>query len=167
MFNQTTEYALRAMAVLALSPDERCSSSALAERTQAPMDYLSKVLQSLAGAGLINGRRGVHGGYQVSRRPDEIQLLEIINAVSPLERIHECPLGIESHGPNLCPLHRKMDEAIAAVADIFRGVTIADLLDQPGQNTPLCERNPKGHAGATLTIGGGSGEASAGGRKGR
>ncbi len=50
MFNQTTEYALRAMAVLALEPDERSSSGALAERTQAPMDYLSKVLQSLAGA---------------------------------------------------------------------------------------------------------------------
>ncbi|MFG0276301.1 MAG: Rrf2 family transcriptional regulator [Phycisphaerales bacterium] len=165
MFNQTTEYALRAMAVLALEPDVRASSGALAERTQAPMDYLSKVLQSLASAGLIEGRRGVRGGYKVTRAPEKIQLLDIINAVSPLERIRECPLGLKSHGVNLCPLHRKMDEAIGAVVDIFRDVSLADLLNEPGASTPLCEQRPSGQSGASLTVGGGS--PSGNGRKGR
>jgi len=165
MFNQTTEYALRAMAVLALSPEERTASGALAERTQAPLEYLSKVLQSLAGAGLIEGRRGVKGGYKVARDPANIQLLDIINAVSPMERIGECPLGLKSHGVNLCPLHRKMDEAIVAVMDIFSGVSLADLLDEPGANTPLCEQRPSKQAGASLTVGGGP--ASGNGRKGR
>jgi Rrf2 family protein len=165
VFNQTTEYALRAMAVLALEPDERSSSGALAERTQAPMDYLSKVLQSLAGAGLIEGRRGVRGGYKVARDPADIQLLDIINAVSPLQRIRECPLGLKSHGVNLCPLHRKMDEAIDAVMRIFRDVSLADLLNEPGASTPLCEQRPAGQSGASLTVGGGP--ASGNGRKGR
>lgn len=165
MFNQTTEYALRAMSVLALEPDERTSSGALAERTQAPLEYLSKVLQSLAGAGLIEGRRGVRGGYRVAHDPADIQLLDIINAVSPMERIRECPLGLKSHGVNLCPLHRKMDEAIGAVMDIFGGVTLADLLEEPGASTPLCEQRGPKRAGASLTVGGG--RASGNGRKGR
>lgn len=165
MFNQTTEYALRAMAVLALSPDERTASAVLAERTQAPMDYLSKVLQSLASAGLIDGRRGVGGGYRVVRPPKDIQLLEIIDAVSPLETIDECPLGLKSHGVNLCPLHRKMDDAIRTVIDLFRDVSLADLLHQPGALTPLCETRPPTKAVASLTVGGRG--AGSNGKKGR
>jgi Rrf2 family protein len=123
------------------------------------------VLQSLAAAGLVDGRRGVKGGYKVAHEPADIQLLDIINAVSPVERIRECPLGLKSHGVNLCPLHKKMDEAIGAVMDIFSGVTLADLLEQPGANTPLCEQQPSGRAKASLTVGGG--RASGNGRKGR
>lgn len=154
MFSQTTEYALRAMAVLALSPDERVASGALAERTQAPIDYLSKVLQSLAGAGLIEGRRGVGGGYRVSRPPQDIQLLDIIRAVGTLDPIRECPLGLKSHGANLCPLHRKMDEAIRTLIDQFSGISLADLMHQPGASTPLCEARPSDQASASLTVGG-------------
>lgn len=150
MLSQTTEYALRAMACLALTADQRVSSSALAERTQAPPDYLSKVLQSLTAAGLVDGRRGVGGGYRLAHAPGDVQLMEIINAVGPLERITTCPLGLKTHGSNLCPLHRKMDEAVAAVTGIFENVTLADLLNQPGKNTPLCETR----AATPLTVGG-------------
>jgi Rrf2 family transcriptional regulator, nitric oxide-sensitive transcriptional repressor len=164
VFSQTTEYALRAMACLALTGNQRVSSGALAERTQAPPDYLSKVLQSLTAAGLVDGRRGVGGGYRMAHEPGDVQLLEIINAVSPLERITTCPLGLKTHGSNLCPLHRKMDEAVAAVTRIFENVTLADLLNQPGANTPLCETR----ASASLTVGGrANGTASAGRKKAR
>ena len=63
MFSQTTEYALRAMACLALRPQQLTSAIALADQTKVPANYLAKVLQQLAGAGLIDGRRGV-GGFR-------------------------------------------------------------------------------------------------------
>jgi Rrf2 family protein len=139
MFSQTTEYALRAMACLALRPDQLVPTPILAEQTKVPSNYLAKVLQQLASAELITGRRGVGGGYQLARPAGQINLLEVINAVGSLHRIKSCPLGLANHGPNLCPLHRRLDEAAAKVIDIVQGVTLQDLVSDPRSNKPLCD----------------------------
>ncbi len=67
MFSQTTEYALRVMAWLALSPDLLVPTLTLADKTKVPAHYLAKVLQQLASAELVTGRRGVRGGYKLAR----------------------------------------------------------------------------------------------------
>ncbi|RMH23680.1 MAG: Rrf2 family transcriptional regulator [Planctomycetota bacterium] len=143
MISSTAEYALRAMSWLALTPDERVASSALAEKTLVPVDYLAKVLQLLGDAGFIEGRRGVRGGYRLAKPAGEIRLLDIVNAVSrnelQLKPIEACPLGIKSHGAALCPLHRTMDRAIAAVMDVLGDRTLADLVSEEDAPTPLCE----------------------------
>jgi len=139
MISQTAEYALRAMACLALTPGELVPTSSVAERTRVPSNYLAKVLQQLGDAGLVDSRRGVGGGYKLSRPADEITLVEVVRAVDRLERIQSCPLGIEQHGSSLCALHRIEDSAAAAVIDILDGVTLADLLADEEQNKPLCE----------------------------
>lgn len=142
MLSQTAEYAFRAMACLAARPDESLTAGALAKQTQVPPDYLAKVLQQLGTAGLIKGRRGVGGGYALTRSASDIKMIDILNSVNPLKRITECPLGLQSHGRNLCPLHRTMDKAIAAVLEILDDKTLADLMNEPGANTPLCEAQP-------------------------
>ncbi len=138
MFTQTAEYALRAMACLALY-DSLVATSTLADQTKVPVNYLAKVLQQLSSAGLVDGRRGVGGGYRLSRPATEINLLDVINAVVTLKRIETCPLGLKSHGSSLCPLHRRADKAIAAIIEIYQGSTLADLVNEPGSKTPLCE----------------------------
>lgn len=139
MLSQTVEYALRAMASLAYRPTDLVPTPELAEVTKVPANYLAKVLQTLAGADLIVGRRGVGGGYRLARSPEEINLLEIVNAVNPVERIRTCPLGLKNHGPNLCPLHRRMDEAARRVIDLFGSTTLADLVSGEGTpQRPLC-----------------------------
>lgn len=139
MFSQTTEYALRAMSVLAYKPDELTPTPSLAESTKVPSNYLAKVLQLLAGAELIVGRRGVGGGYKLARPASQITLLEVVRAVSKVERITTCPLGLPNHGPNLCPLHRKMDDVLAKIIEGYDGVSLQDLINQPNQNMPLCD----------------------------
>ena len=139
MFSQTTEYALRAMACLALRPTELVPTTQLARQTQVPSNYLAKVPQQLAGVGLIIGRRGVGGGYRLMRPPGQIRLLDVINAIGEVKRIESCPLGLSTHGGGLCPLHRKEDEAAAAVIEVFNGVTLQDLLSDPRSSKPLCE----------------------------
>ena len=152
MFSQTTEYALRAMACLALRPDNLTSAVALAEQTKVPANYLAKVLQTLAGNGLIDGRRGVGGGYRLAKPATQINLLDVINSVSPVRRIESCPLGLKNHGNNLCPLHKRTDEAAAAVIRVFGNVTLADLVNDPASNKPLC--NAKMTAELTISAGG-------------
>jgi Rrf2 family protein len=88
------------------------------------------VLQSLVHAKLVDSKRGLTGGFVLSRKPDEINLLEILNAVNPLERIESCPLDLESHGSELCPLHRRLDQAMAMVQNAFATTTLAELLSE-------------------------------------
>ncbi|MBX3358666.1 MAG: Rrf2 family transcriptional regulator [Phycisphaeraceae bacterium] len=139
MFSQTTEYALRAMAWLALSPGQLVSTTALAQATKVPEHYLAKVLQQLAAAGLVRGRRGVGGGYQLSRPASQITMTEVVRSTGRIERITVCPLGLSSHGTNLCPLHRMLDSVAKDALAMLDGKTLADLIDQPGMSTPLCD----------------------------
>ncbi|MBX3318122.1 MAG: Rrf2 family transcriptional regulator [Phycisphaeraceae bacterium] len=140
MFSQTTEYALRAMALLAYYPDQLVPTPTLAEETKVPPTYLAKVLQQLSGADLITGRRGVGGGYKLSKAPEQINMLDVINAVAPIRRITTCPLGLADHGSNLCPLHRRMDSAAKVIIELFEGVTLADLVNQREGSRPLCDK---------------------------
>ncbi len=140
MFSQTTEYALRAMACMALYPNQLVSANTLAEQTKVPSNYLAKVLQQLAAANYIEGRRGVGGGYKLLRPASQIEMIEIIKSIGRIGRIEICPLGLENHGPKLCPLHTKLDMAAKAVMDVLHGVTLQDLISDPlNNNMPLCD----------------------------
>jgi Rrf2 family protein len=139
MLSQTTEYALRAMACLAISPDELTPTPRLAELTLVPPNYLAKVLQSLAQAKLISGRRGVGGGYSLARPADKITLIDVVNAIDPVERIKTCPLGLPNHGTNLCALHRCVDEAAKQFIETFKSVRLSDLIAESSGSIPLCD----------------------------
>ncbi len=138
MISQTAEYALRAIVQLAYHPDEPQTNRQIAATTRVPMPYLSKVLQSMARAGLIRSQRGLHGGFSLARPPEELTVYQVVDAVDPLKRIRQCPLGLVEHGVNLCPLHKRLDDAMAVVEDAFRASTIADLLAEPTSSKPLC-----------------------------
>ncbi len=138
MISQTAEYALRAIAHIALNPTIPQTSQQVAAATLVPLPYLSKVLQSLGRAGIISAQRGLHGGFMLKKSAEEITVFEIIQAVDPLRRIKTCPLGITSHGENLCPLHRRLDNAMEQVESSFRETTIAEILNEPTTSHPLC-----------------------------
>jgi len=139
MLTQTVEYALRAMACLAFNPDELTPTPTLAEQTKVPASYLAKVLQMLSAGDLITGRRGVGGGYKLTRPAKEISLLDVINVVDPVERIETCPLGITGHD-RLCPLHYRLDQAAKAMIDLFGSATLANLIEDAGSSIPLCDQ---------------------------
>lgn len=138
MLSKTAEYALRAVICLAGMPQRPASADFLAERTKVPRRYLHHVLQDLAGAGLVSSRPGPGGGYLLSNPPAEVTILDVVNAVAPIERIKTCPLGLPSH-TELCPLHRELDRAYAATEAAFRNVSLQQILDSTSPILPLCE----------------------------
>ena len=139
MISQTTEYALRAVVWLARQPETQLGTQQISEAAKVPRGYLSKVLQKLARAGLVVSTAGRSGGFRLARGPAEIRVLDVVNAVDPLERIHTCPLKLESHGTNLCALHRRLDDNMARTEEAFASTTIADLLADKRGAPPLCE----------------------------
>ena len=139
MFSQTVEYALRAVVHLADESPKPRTTAQIAEATRVPAAYLSKVLQGLCRGGIVLSQRGSGGGMTLVKTPEDLTLLEVINAVEPIVRIQTCPLGIKTHGPRLCPLHKRMDEALASIEAAFRETTLAVVLADPNQSVPLCE----------------------------
>jgi Rrf2 family transcriptional regulator, nitric oxide-sensitive transcriptional repressor len=140
MFSQTVEYALRAVIHLAHEAPAARTTAQIAEATRVPKDYLSKILQGLAKKGILQTQRGVGGGVSLSKPPGELTILDVVNAVEPIERFHTCPLKLPNHGKNLCPLHRRMDEAMATVEEAFRNSTLAEVLADPSSaSVPLCD----------------------------
>lgn len=138
MLSKTAEYALRAVVCLAANAGQTASADVLAAKTKTPRSYLTRVLQDLAAAGLVQSRPGPGGGYELARDVAEVTILDVVNAVSPLERIRTCPLGLPSH-TSLCPLHREIDKAYAATEAAFRGVTLKSLLESTSPIIPLCD----------------------------
>lgn len=135
MITQTAEYALRAVVFLA-DQDAPRTTSVIAQHTQVPAGYLAKVMQGLSKAGLVHSQRGLHGGFVLLTPAAQLTVLEVVNAVEPIRRYHECPLGI--HGKHLCPLHRKLDDAAKSIEELFGDTTIADLNVASQGSQPLC-----------------------------
>jgi Rrf2 family protein len=154
MLTQTVEYALRAVTYLASEEGTSKTTEDVAEKTKVPVAYLAKILQGLARQGIIRTQRGVGGGVTIARPPAELTILEVVNAVEPIKRIKTCPLGIQSHGSRLCPLHTKLDAALASLEEAFGNSTLADILSDPSASKPLCEVNsqPGTITGIPLTI---------------
>ena len=140
MISQTAEYALRAVVWLASQPDRALGTRQIATAAQVPPGYLSKVLQVLARAGLVTSTPGRSGGFRLARPAEEMTVLDVVDAVDPILRITECPLGLPGHRGVLCPLHRRLDEAAETVQRAFATSTIADLLAEETGSPPLCER---------------------------
>lgn len=137
MISQTAEYALRMVVFLATLKERPATTRQIAAATQVPEGYLAKIVQSLSRAGLVRSQRGLHGGSVLAKDPATISVYDVVQAVSPIPRIRTCPLHLPSHGTNLCPLHKRLDDAAAAVEQAFRASTIAELLSEQAGSIPL------------------------------
>ena len=137
MISNTAEYALRAIVHLATRAGTAHTAQQIAAITKVPPGYLSKVLQDLAKAGVVISQRGPNGGFTLARSPEAISVLEVINAVDPIQRIRTCPLGLPEHGTKLCTLHQRLDDAMAYVEQMFGNSTMADML-KPSRSGSRC-----------------------------
>jgi len=110
-----SRYAVVAMAELARSGGTPVPIAALAERRAMPVQFLEQLFSTLRRAGLLVSHRGVKGGYTLARSPDEITVLEVVQALDG--RVGE--EGKEAGGI--------WAEGVDALRDVFSRNTIADI----------------------------------------
>src|SRR5262249_26962702 len=80
--SRTTAYAVQATLQLAQSePGLPIPCSQLAAEGQMPERFLLQILRNLVTHGILQSTRGVDGGYSLERSPEQISLLEVIEAV--------------------------------------------------------------------------------------
>src|SRR5215210_4589859 len=92
MFSTKAEYGVRVMAHLARHDGEDpISLGTIADAEGLPLAYLEHVVQRLRKAGLVESRRGAHGGYTLAREATEISMADVVRAlegeIAPIECI--------------------------------------------------------------------------------
>jgi Rrf2 family protein len=133
---RAADYAVRAMIYLAAAPENaRPSLPELARAVDAPRSFLSKVLQSLAHAGLISSRRGQSGGFQISPQGELASMRDVIEAIDGAICLNVCLMSGRSCGrKSWCPAHSVWAQAQQAMLGVLSKTTIATLAAQAMPN---------------------------------
>ena len=94
MLSTTSQYALRALCLLARQSGVVVLGRDLAQSVEIPANYLSKVLLTLRNAGLVEATRGSGGGYRLRKSSDEIYLIDVVELFEEVSRTKpSCFLG--------------------------------------------------------------------------
>src|SRR3954465_11752514 len=121
------EYALRALLVLGMNYDQSVVRiQTISDQQNIPKRFLEQILNDLKSAGVVESRRGVAGGYRLSRRPEEISLAVVVRhiegALAPVSCVSE-----RFYEKCTCP-----DEARCAIRDVMKGVreAVVKIMEQ-------------------------------------
>lgn len=127
------EYALRALVVLGLNYGQQVVRiQTISEKQNIPKRFLEQILNDLKSAGVVESRRGIAGGYRLSKPPEQITLALVIRHIegplAPVSCVSEnyyarcsCP------NEDLCAIRSIMKEVRDAIVAILEGVTVAEL----------------------------------------
>lgn len=131
MLTQTSEYALRAMVYMARKGADRYSGvKEIAAATEVPSNYLAKILQQLAKAGVLESQKGFGGGFRVARPLSKINLLAIVDPLENISRFHRCVLGQRECSDEVaCPLHDAWKRICREYLGSLENTTLQDVAD--------------------------------------
>ena len=136
---RAADYAVRVMIHLASQPvGVVISKSRLATAAEAPESFLSKILQSLARAGLIQARRGVVGGFSLLPKGAGASLLDVVEAIDGPIALNVClTSGVSCHRQCECPAHEAWARAQSVMLAVLREAKIMEMVPQPESSTHL------------------------------
>lgn len=129
--SRTVAYALQATMQLAVSDsDTPVPCSQIASKGDMPERFLLQVLRSLVNHGVLRSTRGVDGGYMLIRSPDEISLLDVIEAIEgPLDS--KLPLPADPEDFTQQNLQQALQEVTATARKQLESIKISQLIQAP------------------------------------
>ena len=126
--SKLTDYGTVVLAQLAVNDGHVCSAADVSTATGVALPTVSKLLKSLARAGLVTSTRGAHGGYELARNPRDISAADVIHALEGPVSITECSAS-ESHCDfeSICNVGGAWQRISVAIRDALDEVSLVDL----------------------------------------
>ena len=137
MLSMKAKYALRAVMVLARNERKLMQTRAIAKSADVPHKFLEAILSDLKNHGMVSSKRGMLGGYQLSRPADVITVGDIIRimdgplapircaSVTAYQPCEDCP------DETTCVIRDVMKDVRVAISGVLDKRTVADLLNNP------------------------------------
>ena len=128
--SRPAEYALRAMTYMArLEPTKRVLTRDLAVAINVPAPFLSKIMRRLTADGILNAKKGHHGGFILAKAPSEVRFIDILRAVDFEPAVDHCLFGLGNcDTENPCPLHFEWSILKGQIERWARSHTLGDSL---------------------------------------
>jgi Rrf2 family iron-sulfur cluster assembly transcriptional regulator len=129
IYSRSAEYAIRAFVYLAQVPEGKYAMvKNIAQESEIPTHFLAKILQQLARKGFLRSSKGPTGGFSLRKSPDDISLLEIVDAIDGLAEYERCPSGMtECNDEAPCGMHESWKELRSRIIGYMEGTTISDV----------------------------------------
>jgi Rrf2 family transcriptional regulator, cysteine metabolism repressor len=144
LFSTKAEYGIRLMVELGRTADSApVSLTSVADAELLPLAYLEHLVAKLREAGLVSSTRGAHGGYQLARPPEEIDMLAVVQAlegpIAPMECFHEEREGKvlcshETDGGRACATKVLWTRVQGGVTKALAGTSLAELVKFANQH---------------------------------
>ena len=129
--SRTVSYAVQATLQLAKNESsEPVPCSQLASTGNMPERFLLQILRNLVTHGILRSTRGVDGGYSLTRSPEEVSLLEVIEAIEgPLDGNSATIEGLSDDSQ--VKLHDALREVTASARKQLEAIKLSQLLNIP------------------------------------
>ncbi len=130
MITQTVRYALQILGYLRVRGKERVRGDEIARATGIPANYLSKILNQLRKAGIVDSRKGWGGGFTLRRDALRRPITDIVTIFEgrSARGVHECVFGLaRCDETQPCPLHPFWERIRGTYDDMLRKTSIGDL----------------------------------------
>lgn len=130
MLSNSADYALRAVLVLSRSFGDRAiHAEEIADETGTPRNYMSKILNALAKAGVVTSSRGPTGGFTLASAPSAISIAQVIDVFDEPKNHTRCLLGNGPCRPEKpCGAHRAWSGVLQQRREPLLATTLNDLL---------------------------------------
>ena len=123
------EYAVKSLLYLAAQEaDARVMASEVANAEQIPVNFVRKILESLAKTGLVKSFRGAGGGFTLGRSAEHISIRHVIEAVEGPLALNQCLQPNPCENLPSCPMSQIWMEAQHAVETVLDRYTLADVV---------------------------------------
>ena len=123
------DYAVRAVLYLARKGEDRIATSMIAEEQHIPPSFLAKIISQLSIAGLLHTSRGARGGVTLARDPQEITLLEVVEAIDGPIQLNECVENASACSfTSDCPMRPIWCEAQEELVGRLKNTNFAEML---------------------------------------
>ncbi|HEY8104443.1 MAG TPA: Rrf2 family transcriptional regulator [Gaiellaceae bacterium] len=127
------DYALRALAELAVAPAGHVKAERLATAQEIPLKFLENILVELRRAEIVTSQRGAEGGYQLAKPAAEISLADVIRAVEgPIATVRGARPEDVAYTGAAVGLREVWIDLRASMRGVLEETSLADLVARSG-----------------------------------
>ncbi len=127
------DYAVRAVLYLAQQgPEQRAATSHIAQDQKIPPSFLAKIVSQLSVAGILQTSRGARGGVSLARNPQDISVLEVVEAIDGPILLNECVAdnGSSCTFGDTCPMRPVWCDAQVELVDRLSNTNFGQFVRQ-------------------------------------
>jgi Rrf2 family transcriptional regulator, cysteine metabolism repressor len=129
LLTKDTDYAVRALLVLARGDKEYVSAREISETERIPYSFMRKILLKLFKSGYVDSREGGKGGFKLKKKPSKVRLVDLIHSFQGNIRLSECMFRSKvCHNRATCILRKNINRIEKIVEKEFEKITIESLL---------------------------------------